>query len=344
MPKRSLDSRIPLVAINDSELLVQTKGKAFQKYDVVEDEWSKYPISVPQQLKGKRWNIKAYNSTTKSLYVVELEQRSNYGVNLTEFDVQTGSIRSKFADLPLKIDKILLIGDNIHIFGRYRHNGWLDYHHLIINKHAGTNQKYDSAAIVTKGRSQCYPVVHSKARNSILCLVDNGRNHVIAEYSLRKKQWAMRQCNGSHGYHEGVCSANGRYLIISGSHNSHSLRDSWRSCRVSRFLVYDLNEKTLKQRVSAVRYPDDKGGYRLFSMRDKWMEGMAAFGFVRECFDEEKLKGVCHLPRYIIQMIAKWIEMEYIHLMRANVCPIGHWKMGMNEMLESGKSHKRRNR
>ena len=75
------------VAINDSEFLVQTTG-AFQKYDVVEDEWSGYPISAPKQLQGTDCCVKAYDRTTNSIYVVQ-----NGRGRLTEFDVKTGSIR-----------------------------------------------------------------------------------------------------------------------------------------------------------------------------------------------------------------------------------------------------------
>ena len=71
-------------------------------------------------------------------------------------------------------------------------------------------------------------------------------------------------------------------------------------------------------------------------MKDKWEEEMATFGFVRRCFDNEELNGVQFPPRYIIEMIAKWVEMEYIHLMQSTGVNIGHWKMSMSEILKSG--------
>ena len=338
IPQRAIQSCIPLVTINDSEYLVQTKGKAFQKYDVFEDEWSRYPISVPKELKRKKWEIKAYDSTTQSLYVLNGAEYDPRGTVLTEFDVNTGAIRSVFSDLPLRTDTVIVIDNELHLFGR---NDDVYYRHLVINKRLGDNQTFDSKPIVMKEIRNYtrYPVVHSPSRNSILCLTENGKDRVIAEYSLSIKQWEMRNCYGLPGGRYAnldwkliLCSADGRYLIISG--------DNICCDQNSGFLIYDLNENKLKPKISAVvcpvACPDslvDK--FRLMSMKDKWEEEMATFGFVRRCFHSEELEGVQFPPRYIIDLMAKWVEMEYIHLMQAKGVNIGHWKMSISEILKS---------
>ena len=321
IPKRRLESDISSVAINDSEFLVQTTG-AFQKYDVVEDKWSRYPISVPKQLKGTNWKVKAYNRTTNSIYAVQKGRG-----RLTEFDVKTGSVRSMFSNLPFRCDTIFLIGDELHLFGYHRSY----YRHLILNKALGNNQRFDlKLRVLEKGYSAVTAVVHSKPRNSILCVMDDGWNPVIDEYSLSTKQWNMRRCDSSLimdeyvRYLKALCTADGRYLVI--------LKNDIIS-------ICDLNESTLK--LTAVRCPDvinvgEDREFHLLSMRDKWREEMATFGFVRGCFDCKQMKRVQQLPRYIIELIAKWVEMESIHLMQSWNFQIGHWKMSVNEMLEFG--------
>ena len=171
-----------------------------------------------------------------------------------------------------------MIGDELHLFGDYRSY----YRHLILKKALGNNQRFDLKPIATVGnRKKCSAVtavVHSKPRNSILCVMD----------------------------------------IIS---------------------ICDLNESTLK--LNAVRCPDvinvgEDREFHLLSMRDKWREEMATFGFVRGCFDCKQMRRVQQLPRYIIELIAKWVDMESIHLMQSWNLQIGHWKMSVNEMFEFG--------
>lgn len=326
------------IASDDYEFVARIDLQSLQKFNVVTNDWCFVPMSVPNQLEHEYWTIKACDATKNTLYILHTFDPKTKCISqdLIALDMETGSIRNVLSDLINWLSfpgEVLLIGDELHLFEHHTVHGSANggRRHLILNTNHFDNPTLDLCPIETPVRA----VVHSKSRNSILCLTNKGIDCMIAEYCLFKKTWKIRQCRGLRTSHwpldlKIVCSADGRHLIISGS---FVFRNG-----ISGFIVCNLNNDTVKARMSVMRCPDDvRGGFHLLSMRDEKVEQMVTFGFVRNCFDSEELKDVRRLPRYIIELIAQWVEMEYIHLLRekkAQSQEEGHWRSHIDHILK----------
>ena len=130
----------------------------------------------------------------------------------------------------------------------------------------------------------------------------------------------------------GMACSNGRYLITFGGYvcNSVSRTRPPRFEKTDLIIVYDLNDRTSAPTRSAVRCPvtDD---FQVLKMTDKKEENTATFGYVRECYGKEELNGVLFPPHYLIEMMAKLVEMEYVYLLNNG----GHWRRSMKDILQS---------
>ena len=69
-------------------------------------------------------------------------------------------------------------------------------------------------------------------------------------------------------------------------------------------------------------------------MTDENREELSTFGFVRECFEKAEMKGVQYLPPSIIELIAGWVEMEFVYLLEKGGGN-GHWKIRVDDILKS---------
>ena len=110
---------------------------------------------------------------------------------------------------------------------------------------------------------------------------------------------------------------------------------SWSCNRKDHIIVYDLDDHASKPMVIPIRCPV-KGQFYALSMTDKHSADVLTSGFVRISFDGAEMKGVQLPPLYLIQMMAMWVEMEWIVLQNnekgGNTCKL--WKMRMGEILK----------
>ena len=167
--------------------------------------------------------------------------------------------------------------------------------------------------------------VHSESRNSIILtgIHIGGCNiyHIFAEFSLSADKWVTWKCPCSPytmdqplGELGMVCTENGRYLITFGGD----------------IIVHDLERRTSIPIVSELQYPI-KAEFHSLMMTDVRSDEVLTFGFIRLSFEEREMKGVQLPPYYMLQMMAKWVETEWVHLLQRK--GKGHWKVRLNAIM-----------
>lgn len=275
-----------------------------------------------------------FDKPSHTLYITDRDEKQIIAVNL-----ETGTNQIICSKVPFRVTKAILCGDNIHIFGHYEH--------LVLSLILGYKHSDDHSRYIVERKREIDVVWHCQSRNSILL----GGHHwdpllriEFAEYSLSTKEWKTFKCPSfsDEKIHEFgmVCSGDGRYIITFGGFDRdppiYRRRQSYRMIPKDMIMVFDLNDETLKPKCSSLRCPT-KGRFNALTMTDKKKEEITTFGFVRRCFANEELEGVQRLPLYIIQLIVKWVEMEYVHLLQIKNCGAsgGHWKICIDDILES---------
>ena len=327
----SFQARVFVKKMNDTQFLAHLGTKSLEAYDAVHDEWSRIQLSIGNEI--GQWQIVWYDEASKVMYLTVSDR-------IITVNLETGCNTILHSQLPFSVQKAILIGDDLHVFGVNVH--------LVLRAGCKTKDYYDmpqSPQMVP----DCELVLHCESRDSIL-LFRNGAypsfNRDFAEFSLSSKKWKRLKVPSSsaNGNMVGVammCSADGRYIICFGGlvrdpPVARSIRESFGYISKDVITVYDLsdvNDQTLKPKRCQLLCPV-KGRFHALTMTDKKKEEMATFGFVRQCFESKQLKEVNFPPHYIIQMISKWVEMEYVYLLK-NGNGGGHWKISLKDILES---------
>lgn len=215
-------------------------------------------------------------------------------------DSGTGSVRGVLSDLPIKVVRGLLIRDELHLFGFADGHEYRDAH-LILDKQLERKQGYDRLLLFgdighrkrqISGTWSKRKVMYSESRNSCLslaseCVIGNiiydiGYD-VFVEYSMVTKQWKIRECEVLPRdmwptYSGVVYSADGRYLVFFGG--NVIIGDDGESEYTDRIFIYDLSQQAMKPKISSLCCPV-KGNFGALSMREKKMEEVTTFGFVR---------------------------------------------------------------
>ena len=97
--------------------------------------------------------------------------------------------------------------------------------------------------------------------------------------------------------------------------------------RKSSIRIYDIDSNIMK--LSKIQSPSFNES-RAIIMDNTDTSNLLAFGFVRNVFgDKESL-----LPLDVLNMIARWLSIEYLHLIESVV--LGkHWKIALHELLQT---------
>ena len=309
-----------LVAINDSEFAVRDahQFQSLQKFNIVHNAWTSIPISMPENVRS--WIPIALNKKETLLCYCAAAGRIHR--TLVTCNLRTRSTRIYDSSVPMLTNskRTLLIGDKLHVVS-YRT-------HYIFDKQQGFNRNHRLFHLLPDGFKYCASIIYSESRRSIIAMdgAPEDPNNRFAAYSMVTQQWERLQWPECPNmvWSAPLCSADGKYLITFGGYES--------TCKTDEIVVFDLNDQTSKPKRSTVLCPE-KGNFRAVTMIDKNAGELATFGFVRDCYGKAEMNGVQLPPLYIIQLMAKWVEMEYVYLLR--MAKSGHWKIRMDHILKS---------
>ena len=156
---------------------------------------------------------------------------------------------------------------------------------------------------------------------------ERGRRQ-LCEYNLRSKQWIEWTWTPSLRLGPSVvCTKNGRYIISFAS----TFASIYPHEVSGRIIIYDLIEQ---QRIeSPLRFPASRD-VQAITVGDPQRDELVTFGFVNQTYKRPEFRHMKVPPRYLIQMIGKWHNSEYIHLMSVRGGK-EQWRIPVAEILNS---------
>ena len=257
----------------------------------------------------------------------------------------------------------IYVEGNVHLF-RSRNS---ECHHAVIvdallgaddlNGHGallGQSANFvDLSAFIPGGSKQDFifkSVVHCKQRNSLIVCGEftvDGAKYTFAEISVSTEspKWDLwtpheqRRAYSDPVDHEWmtwrdyfdwstVIAANERFLM-------------W--IFQSRFVIYDLHQRSMLPKISALLIPTEQSKYKqhrgrklkksLVIMTDEHTDMLCAAGFVREFYRRPEMEDRLLPPVYIVEMFSQFMGTEYVHvLMKGSKT---HWRVRMVEILRT---------
>lgn len=312
-----------IIAINDHEFIAKDaqQWQRLAKFNTLNNAWTSISMSMPENVVS--WRPIAFDEKEKLLYMLARDKLMTFNPS-----TETTSIYDLSWAKYAKGNRILLIGDKLHVVAQN------PVHYIFDKRSINLNQ---GLCQPDRNLEECSSIIFSESRKSIIAMDGTADpDKRFAEYSLATQQWEMLQWPGSPvmGLEDtGMACSEGRYLITFGGYVFNSVSGPSRFEKTDLIIVYDLNDRTSAPTRSAVRCPVT-GDFHVLKMTNKKEEGMATFGYIRGCYGKEEFNGALFPPHYIIEMMAKWVEMEYVYLIEK--CNNGgHWKRSMKDILQS---------
>lgn len=324
-------SLLGTVAINNSEYLkMGVSDYGLIRYNVVHNKWESidtFNYSNPHSVDS--WS-KIYSFDKDSKLLIMATSREE----VITINMETGSCNKIWTASEHGIRGAFLIDNKLHILGcRSIMGGGTRLSHLVIDD----KNEYTEQSVLSDAR--LHDAVFSESRNSLIVFgsasgrANEGTAPLFAEYSLSTNQWERWSDATTYWKRAGMlCTSDGKYLICLGR---VAMRDDNTNNAeyIDGIVVYDLNDHSAQSRLSAVRCPK-LGHYEVLLMTDKRTETLVTFGYVRKCYENPQLKEMENLPEHIIEMIAIWVCMEWIHLLIRHGGK-GHWRISLDEILKS---------
>lgn len=284
---------------------------------------------------GVSANLGAVDKQIKQLYTAYFDDA------LLKIDMESGSTDISNETCHYSIHDLLLIGGDLHVFA---FDIALADTHLLLNDQTGYYQltEEEMPSIFSVDCFSLNFAVYCEKRNSIIQsgykTSANSRCRFIpifGEYSLSSKKWRIWEYpqydESVHSHTTVVCTSNGRYFITLGGEQCCD-SNSKEVVSANSIIVYDLENHTVKPRVSAARCPE-KANFHALSMADEQFDELLTFGFVRDEYGKDEMRGIQVLPHYMIQMMGKWVETEWIYLIKRKGTNM--WRMRVDQILDT---------
>ena len=311
----------------------------FAEYNVSDNTWISFRAQSNGLTQGEG-NTVSFNQKYNKLYIIGDEDNCAL---VLDYDTKNLDVLYEYSRIHSHL--IVATADDLHILGNER--GRVPLCHQVVDAQSVEDEDIGGFEVVCNKISVWNggAAVHCKKRNSIIVYGRKmssfsdfeGSGLIFCEYMLAHKKWNVwkwPKCkrewigDGSAGM---VCTADGRYLITFGGFIIHDQLDDIQE-ETDRIIVYDLENRNATPLVSQIRCPI-KSGFHGTMMTDKHLDELLTFGFIRKCFKSRNMKSVQLLPRYLIEMIGKWFETKWIHLLQRE--GEGHWKMRIHDILKS---------
>ena len=243
----------------------------------------------------------------------------------------------------LSSSTMILIGDNLHIFGTDERD---EVQYAVIRKKSLTFNKH--FRVIANYFRSVTNSIFLESENNIIVFGRHGNSnrhysnqvgrHALGESRTFKCSLSTNQFTLCHNMiprsilwtQSIVCTANQEYLIFLGGCMRTDRHNDYKSDQIT---IYNVKKRTFKK--SAVVLPQGCGESIISSMEAATVmvsphgDPLLTFGFVRESFKEQEFRHLQPLPRYLIDVIVKWQPSEYVHLVTRS----GHWKVHIDRLL-----------
>ena len=91
-----------------------------------------------------------------------------------------------------------------------------------------------------------------------------------------------------------------------------------------------MNNMCIKSRISCPA----KGWMDAIVTNDIDGDNVLTYAYVNDCYKLNNFGDMQILPYYLIEMIARWVSRQYIHLLTEGD-DRGHWKIDVDDILQS---------
>ena len=314
-----------MINTNDNQYIIihaRAHGKKYIKYDTLKDDFSEHIKIITERrldLRNSDTICCTYNDKHRMLLIYNIDTHK-----LGVIDINTNKLKILSNDIYLLRAKMVSIEDKVHILseGGYRE----DPDHCIFD--IKTSEIIHEETNINR----LYQLIALKSERSLLAL--NGDE--MYEYKINKKTWTESQIVSGlkdRSFVSCATTKDSKYIIFFGNALATSnnimiwIRDQQR-------LVQSKVQCPMTARFNATLIYDDR--------RDE----LLTFGFINACFRFPEFENFRKLPYYLIQLIKKWISIEYVHLIfhqhkfmghgvKFNCPENNHWKINVDHLLTS---------
>eukprot|EP01083_Nonionella_stella_P198288 728145_1 len=298
-------------------------GDGVYKFNVAHNEWVKLVIDYDKETPNFFCSAIAFNKEAQTIYIwvggvgVGNEPVSLYSLNLnTKKSQQITTFESCDS-----VTQIIHIQDELHLFN-HSYLPRMNSVHFVWNEQTNETQEIHQFEKIPYRHELKY----IQSTNKLLLIGGNGSD-LIYEYCLKNKKWQKWEVKIPLKLELfGVVVLANTFLIIFGgvvsTNSGHSLCDD--------IFVCDMKKKKSMFK-SSIKCPQ-KAPYHAFITKDIDRDNLLCFGFIARCSKSKNMKNV-HLSPCIIQLIGKWIDFQYVHLMNRGTGD--HYKMNVDDILQT---------
>ena len=322
--------KLPSVAMNIRQMIPWNDGdflaipfptkRAFYKYCTKTDQWIPWILSIHSETKFKIAAVVAEGNdlllwTGGALFSVNISSKT---IQCLWRKAITGLYQNMF-----------LIGDYLHILAT--NGAGSRVHHHIINKRNGDSIGNPTDVNFGTDVLSIYRAKYSESRNSIIAFgrVGHIAKLTISEYSLSRNQWVKWKWVEAlsfilDDYPKFVVTSDERYILMLRIERYKT--DPMAICDVK---LRKIIRTTFHFPVSCI--------WQAFMSRNKDVDDLLTFGFVRKSFHSPEFENVKSMPHHLIELIGKWMHNEYLNVMEDSFenHEANHFKINVDNILES---------
>ena len=309
------------IALNDREFCIiptKNKNKPLYKY-IIDNKWKKmngYNVS------GRDC---CFDNNNEILY-------TSNGRSIQKMDFETKKVTTMDKG---RYSKIVYDNKNnqLHVIGTSEnstfHKIWYEKENKFVMIHefaTGSNNIFYN-----------YVILDIPSKNLILLIggfyvMKYGFSNTIYSYCTLDKKWSTLDIIKPSIYcFASAATIDGQYVILFGGYDEDDRP-------INKIFVMDLTAMTIKQ--SKINCPKHKNSanFHAIIMNNGIKQNLITHGFIRMCYKNYLFKAMKKLPLYLIDLVTKCYEIEYVHLMES---PSGtrrggrHWKMKVDDIINN---------
>ena len=334
-----------LAALNGNEFVIVLHNiwdsPIIYKYNVANDRWTPV-MSLQKGYKSSTIPAALFDPNTTTLHLAIRDRGSKWGYQwkvheLLSIDTDQWKIRKRLSfpkdrtikrkveRMLLKVDRIVLIGDEIHCL--YDNDGDI-CRHFVVNNVSG-----DVIQEPVDIHPNCVKVTNAMfvgavgSRSNIVVVGHRKRvGSMIAEYSLATQQWNVWEWAYTE-YRSGgfVAAMDGRYILSFGGYLDRDESDS--------ILIYDVERKLCVE--SELKLPKKCAFCQAVLMTDRNRGELLTCGFIKRCYKAEEFRNVLILPTALVLLIGKCFVMEFVHVIMDSAKRGPHYRVNVDDILKS---------
>ena len=321
------------IGINDDEFCIiptchANTDKSMYKYNIIDNEWNEISgLNI-------RGSSSCFDNKNKIIYIYD----GVFGMaTIQKINYETMAI-TKLTDISDDILCGKVVYDNknnkLHYIGVIHRNK--KNFHKIWNE---INEVFDNVDLCNSPDiefSTNPTLIAISPKNIILCIA--WESSTIQSYCTSNNKWTIldtkipQEMMSISAY---ASTKNGQYVILLGGHYCSIIS-------LNQIYVIDLNLMTIRE--SKIKTPIYNTELSAIIMSNNIKNKLVTSGFVTVCYKDKSFKSLTILPYYLIDLIEKYYDIEYVHLFQVPGPEYehgygNHWIMSVDDIINNCADH-----